>query len=107
MVRRKAPTLPSIPEEDPARSISSEEIISQIRALKADLREVKAAQSSLKLSLSEIRDSLVEITSRESAPKPIEAETARIADQLKQQIREVKTALADLRTIAKSLVPEA
>ena len=107
VVRRKTPSLPSIPEEYSVQTTSNEEVISQIRALKADLREVKAAQSSLKLSLSDIRDSLVEITSRESAPKPIEAETARVADQLKQQIKEVKAALADLKTIAKSLIPEA
>uniref|UniRef100_A0AAU7GK67 P1 protein n=1 Tax=Nettle badnavirus 1 TaxID=3158948 RepID=A0AAU7GK67_9VIRU len=108
-VVRKKPTttLPTIPEDYPIQTTSNEEVISQIRALKADLREIKAVQSSLKLSLSDIRESLVEITSRESAPKPIEAETARVAEQLKSQIREVKTALADLKTIAKSLIPEA
>ncbi|QBB63965.1 hypothetical protein 1 [Green Sichuan pepper vein clearing-associated virus] len=102
VVRKKA--LEPIPEDSVLPDLGSD-LRTQIQSLKADLREIKASQTSLNLSVSEIRSAITEIANRESDPKPIEAETARVADQLQKQIKEVKAALAELKAIANSLIP--
>jgi hypothetical protein len=102
--------LQPIPEEGVLQNQAttpSEDLKAQINLLRADLREIKASQVSLKLSLSEIREAVTELNGRESIPKPIEAETAAVAEQLKTQVREVQATLADLKAFVKSLVPEA
>nr|QOJ37896.1 hypothetical protein GVCV_gp1 [Grapevine vein clearing virus] len=105
---RKGKPLPAIPEESVLKEPeeSSTELKHQIELLRADLREIKANQSSLRLAISEIRESITDLTARESAPKPIEAETAYLTAQLKAQVQDIKTALTEIKTFARTLVPE-
>nr|AEE39268.1 unknown [Gooseberry vein banding associated virus]AEE39271.1 unknown [Gooseberry vein banding associated virus] len=110
----KKSRLPTIPEERPlATSEVSKvdpeqisQISSQLTAVKADLREIKSQQSQLKTGFNQLRDSIQELLSRESEPKPIEAATAEVADQLKKQLKEVKAVLEDTKKIVRSLTPE-
>ncbi|BBL52462.1 hypothetical protein QKP79_gp1 [Aucuba ringspot virus] len=90
----------------PGQPESSQSAPADLLTLQADLKEIRSNQTSLKLAIAELRESIQEILARESAPKPIEAETAKAADQLKRQIKEVKSAVADLTNLAKSLIPE-
>nr|QVX19929.1 ORF1 [Spiraea yellow leafspot virus]QVX19932.1 ORF1 [Spiraea yellow leafspot virus] len=102
-------SLATIPEHSPLQETRSAEIsdlTTQIQSLKADLREIKSTQTYLKNGFTQLRESIQEILSRESEPKPIEAATAEIADQLKKQVKEVGRVLEETQRIAKSLLPE-
>ncbi|QAX91645.1 ORF1 [Codonopsis vein clearing virus] len=111
-----APPLATIPEDRPLPDLSPvveavtdsvTGLKSQIVSLKADLREIKAGQTSIKLALSDLREVVTALTERELDPKPIEADTAKVAEQLKVSVKEIQASLKDLKDFAKSLVPEA
>lgn len=95
--------LPPIPEGE----ILADSTSLDLQSLKADLREIKSQQTGLKLALAELREAVANLVQRESSAKPIEETTARVAEELRQQILEIKRSVKDLTILARSLVPEA
>nr|AHB61258.1 hypothetical protein [Rubus yellow net virus] len=100
----KVGSLPTIPEDSPL--LDQATISLDLQALKADLKEIKATQSALKLGFAQLQEAVQLIITRENDPKPIEAATAQVAEQLRKQLIEVKSVLEETKKIARSLSPD-
>nr|QOJ56168.1 hypothetical protein [Rubus yellow net virus] len=101
---KKVGTLPTIPEDSPLLDQNSLSL--DLQALRADLKEVKATQSALKLGFEQLREAVQLIISRENDPKPIEATTALVAEQLRKQLIEVRSVLEETKKVVRSLSPD-